>query len=125
MRIKILEFVNGETMFATSIGSGLGVLTTPTHTGEELNVEFAIKGNLIWGIDIDFAAEAVASISIHDDQTQIVAHVESIDELGILDLRLHESGMLAVVVEGLPEDFPVGTWVKLQTDYLELYPFTL
>lgn len=125
MRIKILEFVNGEAMFATTIGSGLGVLTTPAHTGEELTVELAINGHLTWGLDIDLAAETHASIGIHDDQTQIVAHVESIEEEGMLYLRLTEAGTLMVEVHGLPEDLPIGTWVKLQTDYLELFPFDI
>ncbi|MEY3444461.1 MAG: hypothetical protein RLZZ519_2742, partial [Bacteroidota bacterium] len=37
MRIKIIDFTNGETNFVTEIGAGLAIMTTEVQIGDELD----------------------------------------------------------------------------------------
>ena len=125
MRIKIIDFTNGETNFVTEIGAGLAVMTTEVEIGAELDAELRIDTVYQWQNDIDFAVEASPRIALHDGQTEITGHVESVEAPNLIILRLNASGTLMVEVENLPEDLALGTLLTLRTDLLELFPFQL
>jgi hypothetical protein len=125
MRIKIIDFTNGETNFVTDIGAGLAVMTTEVQKGDELDAELRIDTVYQWQNDIDFAVESSPRITLHDGQTEITGHLESIEAPNLIILRLNASGTLMVEVENLPEDLALGTLITLRTDLLELFPFQL
>ncbi len=125
MKIKILDFTNGETNFATDIGAGLAITTTAVQIGDELDAELRIDTVYQWQKDIDFAVESSPRITLHDGQTEITGFVESIDAPNLIILRLNASGTLMVEVENLPADLALGSLITLRTDLLELFPFQL
>jgi hypothetical protein len=125
MRIKIIDFTNGETNFVTEIGAGLAIMTTEVQIGDELDAELRIDTVYEWQKDIDFAVEDSPKIAVHNDQTEITGRLESIDAPNLIILRLNASGTLMVEVENLPEDIALGSLITLRTDLLELFPFQL
>lgn len=125
MRIKILDFTNGETNFVTDIGAGKAVMTSDVQIGDELDAELRIDTVYEWQNDIDFAEEDGPKIAVHDGQTQITGALESIKAPNLIILRLNASGTLMVEAANLPEDLAIGSLITLRTDLLELFPFQL
>lgn len=125
MKIMIIELRDGEVTFASEIGSGMATATSELRVGHEYHVELSIKEALHWGKEIEFAVSTAASMLVHNGQCEICAHLEAIEEGGIIVLRLDESTTLMLEAENRPLELPIGSWLQVRTDSLELFPNNL
>lgn len=123
MKIKI-EAMNGAMFqFSSRIGVGVGLLNGAVEIGDRLDVEINVDSVLSWARNIEGSDEIAPRMSIVGEKTEIVAKIESLDEDGIVTLRLDDDALLMVEVEDLPEDLNEHSFLRLMNVELQLFPF--
>jgi hypothetical protein len=127
MRIKIIDFTNGETNFVTEIGAGLAVMTTEVEIGAELDAELRIDTVYQWQKDIDFAVEGK---SAHRPCTTAKPKSRAIRRIHRSPQLDHPAAQRFGDLDGRGGKSARRLWrsaalITLRTDLLELFPFQL
>jgi hypothetical protein len=122
MEIKVTNMDGNKATFATKVGTGFGFLDHAATLDTKLEVEFQIDDVLTWGEDIFMAKTPTAKVEFIGESTTMVGSLESIEEDGMLVVRLDASTLLLLEVEGMPETIEIGDYISFKTDELLLFP---
>jgi hypothetical protein len=68
------------------------------------------------------AKTPTAKVEFIGESTTMVGSLESIEEDGMLVVRLDASTLLLLEVEGMPETIEIGDYISFKTDELLLFP---
>ncbi|KAB3531123.1 hypothetical protein [Alkaliphilus serpentinus] len=124
MKILIDRVINAEEdifiEFSTDFGVGRAVWNGNRNpeTSKEYNVELDITDVLSWGKDVILSKEKQYGITLKEEDVLITGVLEKIYEDGIVDLRFGNS-ILQLEIEG--DDLPMGKYVEVKADSLEVY----
>ncbi|SCX89299.1 hypothetical protein [Alkaliphilus peptidifermentans] len=106
--------------FNTEYGNGKAVWNgnSDPEVGNKYNVEYDITDILEWNKTVSLSKEKSFKIFIEEEITHIIGVLEKVYKDGISDLRFGNS-IIQLEVEG--KDLPVGEYVLVKADSLEVY----
>ncbi len=108
--------------FTTQYGTGRafwnGTKKYKPEVNEKYKVEFDITDILVWGKEIKLSEINDFSIETNEEGICLTGRLERIDSDGIAELNFGES-IIQVEIDG--GKFPIGKFVEISTNELEVY----
>jgi hypothetical protein len=124
MQVKVLKEVDGRVEFWTEFGLGIATIEKAVCLGEILEVEFDTQSAHVFGKEIQLSTSSLPRISFDGSTTFLTGRLESITTDSIWVVRVGSDLLMIEVLCETPTP-EIGTMLEIQTDSLQLYPYSL